>query len=200
MRDGDDGAALHEPLQALDHQAFGLGVQRCGWFVENEDGRVANDGAGDADALALAPRERQPALADKGAIAAGHCSDEVMRVGELGGFDDFLFGGSGPPISDVLAYRSPEQHRLLQNETDLSAKRSLAVVPDVDPVDHDAPCVGVIEARDEPHDGGLATAGRADDAYHLAGCDAEVHVAKDEVLRIVAESHVLDGDLASCAA
>src|SRR5207248_1608359 len=113
---------------------------------------------------------------------------------------DFLFGGSGPPISDVLAYRSTEQHRLLQNETDLSAKRSLAVVPDVDPVDHDAPCVGVIEARDEPHDGGLATAGRADDAYHLAGCDAEVHVAKDEVLRIVAESHVLDGDLASCAA
>src|SRR5208283_5553937 len=56
---GDDqaGAAGRQLVERLLHAAFAEGVERAGGFVEQQDGRVAQDGAGDSDALALAAGE-----------------------------------------------------------------------------------------------------------------------------------------------
>ena len=45
---------------------LGLGVERRGRLVEQQDARVLQDGAGDRDALLLAAGELQAALADHG--------------------------------------------------------------------------------------------------------------------------------------
>ena len=80
VRDGDHGAPLHEPLQSVDHQFFRLGVERGGGFIENKDRRVADDRAGNADALPLAARERETALAHQGFVTFGHAGDKLIRV------------------------------------------------------------------------------------------------------------------------
>jgi hypothetical protein len=46
VSDRNDGAALHQPLKSLDDEFFGLGVQRGSGLVEDEDGIIANQGAG----------------------------------------------------------------------------------------------------------------------------------------------------------
>ena len=59
----------HEHVERVLHEAFALAVERAGGLVEDEDGRVFQDGAGDGDALALAAGEFHAALADERAVA-----------------------------------------------------------------------------------------------------------------------------------
>ncbi len=63
--DDDAGAALHQALQRLLHQALALAVERGGGLIEQQDARVFEDRAGDGDALALPAAELDAALADQ---------------------------------------------------------------------------------------------------------------------------------------
>ncbi len=63
-------------------------------------------------------------------------------------------------------------------------------------VDVDGAGLDVVEARDEADDGGFSAAGRADDAYELAGLDLEVEIGEDWVVGVVAEGDVVEFDLA----
>ena len=83
--DGDGGAAGHELLEGLLDAALGLGVERGGGLVEDEDGRVLEDGAGDADALALAAGELDAPVADIGVVALFLLEDEVVGAGDARG-------------------------------------------------------------------------------------------------------------------
>ncbi len=54
------GAALGQPFDGLLHRALALGVERTGGLVEQEDGGVAQDGAGDGEALRWPPESMTP--------------------------------------------------------------------------------------------------------------------------------------------
>ena len=56
---GDDktGASLHEAQQGFLDSRFGARVHAGGGFVEDEDARVSEDGAGDGEQLALSLAE-----------------------------------------------------------------------------------------------------------------------------------------------
>ena len=85
-------------------------------------GGVANDGAGDGDALTLTARQRVAAFADDGVVAVRQPRDELVGVGQLGRSNDFLARGAGLAVGDVLRDGGVEQHRLLQHEADLPAQ------------------------------------------------------------------------------
>ena len=57
-------AALHQPVERLLDHRLVFGVDRGQRLVEHQDRRVAQQGAGDGDALALAAGEADAALAD----------------------------------------------------------------------------------------------------------------------------------------
>jgi hypothetical protein len=63
--DGDGGAALGEGVEGMLDGSFGFGVQGAGGLVEYEYAGVAEQGAGDGDALLFAAGE---------AVAAGSCA------------------------------------------------------------------------------------------------------------------------------
>jgi hypothetical protein len=63
MRDDERGAVARDFRQRALDFALGAGVERAGRFVEQQDRRVLQDGARDRDALLLAARQLQPALA-----------------------------------------------------------------------------------------------------------------------------------------
>src|SRR5258706_5255043 len=65
MRDDEHRTVRHQALDRFLHQALGLGVERAGRFVENEDGRIAEQRPGDRDALALPAAEPGAALAEQ---------------------------------------------------------------------------------------------------------------------------------------
>src|SRR5260370_22275119 len=64
MRDGDDRAASHQPVELLLDRRPDLRIERPGSLVENQDRGVLEDHPRDRDALALPTRQLDAALAD----------------------------------------------------------------------------------------------------------------------------------------
>ena len=87
--------------------------------------------------------------------------------------------------------RHGEQKRLLQDEGDLLAQALESHVADVLPVEQHAAGPGVEEARQQPGQGRLARAGRADEGERLAGAQLQGHAAQHRPVGIVAEAHVV---------
>ena len=86
VRDGDDGFALHQLVQALLDGGFDFAVQRRGGLVQDEYRRVFEEDAGDGNALPLAAGEFDAALAHlrvQSGVAAlvGEVGDEVGCLG-----------------------------------------------------------------------------------------------------------------------
>ena len=93
VRDHDHGAVLHQVGQRLLHQHFRFGVEMRGGFVQNQDGRVLEQGAGDGDALPLAAAQPHAAVADHRLVAFRQALDEFVRQGGFGGAADALRAG-----------------------------------------------------------------------------------------------------------
>ena len=74
--------------------ALGLRVEGAGGLVEHEQLRVAGQGPGDLDALALPARQVAAALEDAGRVAAGEGADLVVDAGVPGGAHDVVDSGT----------------------------------------------------------------------------------------------------------
>ena len=61
------------------HQPLRFGVERARRLVEQQDRRILEDGAGERQALALAARQPQAAVADLGVVALRLRHDELVR-------------------------------------------------------------------------------------------------------------------------
>src|SRR6202045_2440288 len=68
VRDDEHRAPFGDLAHVLLNDALALVVERARCLVEDQDARVADQGARNGDALALAARERRSALADDGVI------------------------------------------------------------------------------------------------------------------------------------
>ena len=159
-----------QSLQGGEHRRLGGLVERARRLVEDEQARPAVEGAGEADALALAAGEPDAALADMGLEALGQAGEEGV---ELGG-----------------AHRRVEPLRVhplgLAREGDVGGDR---VVGEVDglgdvgeaglpggpaggverpAVDQDRAFVGLEQAHQQVEQGRLAAAGRSGDPDMLA--------------------------------
>jgi hypothetical protein len=113
--DGERGAACLEPLDGGLDQTFTLGIQRAGGFVENQNLRIGDDGAGDGKPLALAARQAGAALADRSVIPLGQGGNELVRVGLLRRFNDFIACGLRSAVREVFRDRAVEKKRVLRN-------------------------------------------------------------------------------------
>ncbi len=67
--DDDGGAIFHELIQGFLHEALAFGIEAAGGFIEDEDGRIREDGACNGEALALAAGDLRTALTHEGIVA-----------------------------------------------------------------------------------------------------------------------------------
>lgn len=102
MRDGDDRLPLHQPQERVLDEAFRFGIEARGRFIEYEDGRVFEYGAGNGDPLALAARELHAALAHECIEPFRVLADELVAVRLLRRFDDLVVGRILPAVADVV--------------------------------------------------------------------------------------------------
>ncbi|ALK97791.1 hypothetical protein AB595_18195 [Massilia sp. WF1] len=81
VRDDQDAALARQPFQFARDRAFRYRIQGRGRLVEDQDRRVLQDRAGDADALPFAAREHHAALADRAAVveAKRSSAEAAMR-------------------------------------------------------------------------------------------------------------------------
>src|SRR5438128_5871197 len=122
MSDPKTGPALHQPVEGIENDSFGYSIESGRWLVENENGSIADDGASDPDALALAPGNRDTPLADHSVVSIRQLLDEIVRIRQLCGFDNLLARGSRFAIRDVLPDRRAGEQRFLQQKSKLPAE------------------------------------------------------------------------------
>ena len=85
---------------------LGRRVDGGGRVVEDEDPRVDRERARDREPLALAARERDPALADHRVVAVRQPLDELVRLREPGDPLDLVVVEVRRAEGDVLAHAS----------------------------------------------------------------------------------------------
>jgi len=68
VRDDERGAAAHQVAQAFLNERLRFGIKAGGGFVEYQDARIGQDGAGDGNALLLSAGKLHAAFADDGAV------------------------------------------------------------------------------------------------------------------------------------
>ncbi len=178
VRDRDRGAARREGVDGLLHGLLGLRVQGAGRLVEDEDGRVPQDGAGDRQALLLAAGEAVAALPHHGVVAVGQRHEVVVDLRDPGGRDELVIGRGRLGEPQVVGHRGVEEVGLLGDDADRGRQRVERHVPHVGAVDRDTAGRHVVQARDEVAEGGLARTCLADDRQAMAGRDGHVDVAQ----------------------
>ena len=116
VRNDERRSAFEQGSQRGLDELFAFGVEIARRFVEDEDLRVGEDGAGDGKALALPAGEFEAAFADERVVALGKFLDELMRVGAPGGV--FNVGGADVTFSvrDVVGNRSIEEEDFLLDD------------------------------------------------------------------------------------
>jgi hypothetical protein len=118
---GRSGPPARRPAAAWD-ALLGVGVDRRGGVVQDEDLRVGEGGTSEGDALALAARQREAALADDRVVAVAQLEDELVGGGDPRRCFDLGIGRAGAPEGDVLADR--RENRKLSSNTTLTVERS----------------------------------------------------------------------------
>ena len=155
------------------HRDAELGVEVGEGLVEQEGDGVADDGAADRDALALAAGELAGAALEEG-VDLEHAGGVGDAAGDLGAGQAGVLETEG----EVLAHG----HVRVEG-VGLEDHREAAVggadLGDVRAVDGDGAGGRAVEAGDEAEQGGLAAAGGADEDDELAVGDLERDVADD---------------------
>ena len=192
MGDGKGGAIRDEALQGLLDLVLGLGVHRTGGFVQDEDARIADQGPGDRNALALAAREPAAALAHFSVVPVREVHDKPVRIGRARHRDDLLAGGFRPAVRDVLGDAAMEEQRLLQHDADLRPQLLLQGLLEGDAVDENLAVRSVVEPRDQVDQSGLARAAGPHDADHLARLHLEADLVEDAREPVVGKADIAE--------
>src|SRR5437667_4060761 len=123
MRDQNGGATAHDTAQSGEDFLLGLRVHARERVIQDQDARVANNGASNGGALLLSSGERDAAFANRSFVAGGEILNVTMQTGDFRTFADALRMVIGQAESDIPANRFAEQISVLRHVPDGAAKR-----------------------------------------------------------------------------
>src|SRR5262245_4456010 len=90
MRDDEAGTSCDQPIERLDDARLGSSVDSAGRLIQQEDRRIPQERPSERDALALAARQSQTALADRRVVPLGETHNEIMRISGFRRRDDLF--------------------------------------------------------------------------------------------------------------
>ena len=196
MGDGDGGLSGADTVNGLGDETLGLGIHGGGGLVEDEQGRIEQQGSRDGDTLALTAGQRAGADTYHGIVALGEAEDEVVGVGGLGGRDHLGTGRLGIGVADVVHDGAAEDVDLLGYDGHVAAEGVHLDILDVHAVNGDGAADGVVHTGDEVGNGGFTRAGVSHQTHVVALLDGEGDILQNGTVGAVVEVHVVEYDLA----
>src|SRR5579883_154389 len=122
MRNQQGAAPLHKNVEGIQHGPFGERVKVGRWFVEDEQGRVFEQGASDGDALALTAGEAQPLLAYPRRQPFRQATYQRSQLYLFQHTLKLAFAGAGTRQQQIAAYGIVEEVGILVNDADERAQ------------------------------------------------------------------------------
>ena len=144
MGDRDHRSPRRQLADRAVDRRFGARIQGGRGFIQHQDRRIAQDGTGNGDALALAAGQPPARLAHVGIVSVRQGHDEVVYLGLTGSRFDFRIACLRLRQPDVLADGGVEQEVVLEDDTHLSAQRVLRRRGDVMAIEGDAAALRVV--------------------------------------------------------
>ncbi len=120
VSDDQGGSAVGEIEQRLLNRPFALVVERAGCLVEDQDRRILEESARYREALPLAARKLDTALADIGRVAIWQSRYEVVSVGGTGGGLHLGIGRVRPAVAKILRHGAGKEIDVLLHDPDMS--------------------------------------------------------------------------------
>ena len=103
MGDEEGGLPCPAGLQVVQNDLLRPGIHRRDGVVQNEDGRILQQGARNGDALLLPAGNGDATFAEDGLVAVLEVHDVVPHIGQAGGPLDVLLGGVIHAECDVVS-------------------------------------------------------------------------------------------------
>jgi hypothetical protein len=197
--DDEDGRGGSERAEAEEQVADAFLVHVVGGFVEDEERRSDEQGAGESEALALTAGEEDPVFADHGIVSVGELLDEGVGEGVAGGLLDLVERGVGTCVGDIVADGAGDQGRVLGDDADLASEVGDVEFVVGNVIGAKRAGVGAVKAEDDLEEGAFAGAIGAGEGGELAGFQREGDLFEDLAFAArgdVSEGDVLKGDLA----
>ena len=196
MRHDKAWAASHELVECRLHLQLGAGIDARGRLVQQQNRRVGEHDARDAQQLFLTLAKRAAVLADHRIVAAWQLHDKLMRMSALGGFDNLLARSSWATVSDVFRYRALEQPSVLQHHAKGAAQACARVVTRRTTIDRNATGIDIVKTQQQVDERRLAAARGADQGKAHAGLSLDADVLQQLAVEHVAKVHVFKSHLA----
>ena len=170
MSDHDDRLIPHQFFHCFLQLIFIFRIHICGCLVEDDDGRVFQDGAGDGDPLLFAAGEGSPAFADHRVVSVGKRFDKLMAAGLSGRFNNLFMGCVGTAEFDIVFNRIRKEIDFLEHHADLIHQGFQSIFPDICIPDAYGTMIHVPEACDQIAESGFSgSAGAYDRSRCLIG-------------------------------
>ena len=193
MRDDKRRARFDEPIDRFLHMIFRHVVERGCRFVHNEEARVTDEGARDADSLLLSARKLVAVFAHLRVDAVGERGQEFGDVRILHRFLEFLFAVRIQAVSDVFPNGARKENAVLRHDGNKMAIGLTGHLVERNAVDEDHP-LGRLQKPDEKIDNRtLARPGRADHGDTFAHFHMDRKILDDVLFAVgIAIGNVLE--------
>ena len=179
--DDRDAAARLDAFDRLGEGGLALAVEIGVRLVHHHQERIAVERAGQADALALAGRERGALRAQLRLVAIWQLHDHLVNAGSRCRGDDGGGIGALCEPGDILADAGVEQGDLLRQVAEIATDRVFGPLLEMGAIEPHRAAQARPDPGDGPHQRGLAAAAGADDPERLAGGHIEGDLAQQDL-------------------
>ena len=201
MGNHQNSLSLHQYLESFLYLHLVLGVGKRAGFIQYHDRRVFQDCTRQRDALHLAAGKINALCTDHSIKSARNLFKNVAALRQMRRVQDFLlrsirFGGT-----DVVADAFFEQVDFLKNEGNLFHQLSGRDASHILSTHQYGTFLHVKEARNQPCDGGLAAARRANQCVSSALWQMKANVHKRRSgSTVIGKGDIVKGNTAVCRA
>src|SRR5438445_11833990 len=120
--DDDDALVATQDRDGATERVLAVGIEIRVRLVEYDQERVAEDGAREANALALACRQRHAAQADPRRVSFRQAQNDVVDAGDLRGLQDRVGGCLAVEAANIFRNSAVEQRHILRQITDMASE------------------------------------------------------------------------------
>lgn len=195
---GDDNGrpADGQRFERFLDNALALIVERGGRLVHNEDRRIFEEDASNADSLFLSAGEFDTALSDIGVKAGVELHNEFIRTGEPCGMNHFLKGCAGLPVLNIVEDGAGEQVHILFDDADILSQTFECKFPNILAVNGDGSARDIVKAGNQIANGGLSSTRRPHECDGLSlGC-FKINLFQHHLVVIrIGKIHIVEADI-----
>ena len=123
MCDNDSRTPFDKFVEGLLNNKFAFVIEITCRLVKNNERRIFEKYARNADALFLSAAEFDSSFADVTVVSVGKFVNKLVRTRSFCRFDDFLSRCVGFAVGYVFRYRPPKQINVLKNDTYILSER-----------------------------------------------------------------------------